>query len=120
MHKVIVAGSRTITDVKAIRKAMNEYWLEVGPYTVISGTARGVDTIAAIIAENAGIHVKEMPADWKKHGRSAGYRRNEDMAKEATHLLCLWDGESIGAKHMIDIAKREGLQVHVVVIGVTR
>lgn len=114
MHRVIVAGSRGMTDRETIRRAMNDLWLEIGPYTVISGTARGVDSISADIARSAGIMVEEFPAEWDKIGRSAGYRRNETMAHAATHLLAIWDGASKGTKHMIDIGTREGLSITVI------
>jgi hypothetical protein len=33
------------------------------------------------------------------------------MALYADALIAVWDGESRGTKHMLDIAHREGLQV---------
>ena len=54
-----------------------------------------------------------MPADWNKYGKSAGYKRNEEMANIADAALVIWDGESRGSKHMIDIAKKQKLQVYV-------
>lgn len=59
-------------------------------------------------------------ADWDRYGKSAGYRRNAEMAKFASEegnkgvLIAFWDGESRGTKNMIDLAKRYGLKVHVV------
>ena len=55
-----------------------------------------------------------MNADWEKHGKSAGYKRNQEMANVSTHLIAFWDGKSRGTKHMIDIAKRDALKSHVV------
>lgn len=112
-HQVIVAGSRDITDVELIRDHMNRLWDEIGPYEVVSGMARGVDRISASIARQGGVKVHEFWANWERWGRSAGYRRNELMAKEATHLLAFWDGASRGTKHMIDLAVQYGLRVQV-------
>ena len=114
MHQLIIAGSRDITDVELIRGIMNQAWKDLGPYEVISGDARGVDITSARIAMNAGITVHHYPADWDKYGKSAGYRRNEYMAKDATHVLAIWDGVSKGTGHMIDIADKAGVPVRIV------
>ena len=64
--------------------------------------------------------LSRFPADWDKYGKSAGYRRNVEMAKFAIEdqnkglLIAFWDGKSRGTKWMIDIAKRYGLDVEVV------
>lgn len=113
-EKVIVAGSRSITDVALVRAEMNKLWRDWGPYSIVSGQARGVDRIAARIARDAGIEVHEMPADWDTHGRSAGYIRNAGMAKAATGALIIYDGLSKGSSHMIRIAAAEGIRLRVV------
>ena len=63
------------------------------------------------------IPCEKYPADWDKYGKSAGYRRNEQMADNADSLIALWDGRSRGTKHMIDIAHRKGLKVYVHLIA---
>ncbi len=113
MHHVIIAGSRDIEDVEYIRGKMNALWAQLGPYEVITGGARGVDRIAHDIATEAGVDTRVFPAEWNKHGRRAGYLRNVEMARHATHLLAFWDGESRGTKHMMDIATERGLRVTV-------
>ena len=62
--------------------------------------------------------VKRFVPDWNTYGKSAGYRRNAEMAKYASEaygvLFAFWDGQSRGTKHMIDLANKYGLEVHVV------
>ena len=53
------------------------------------------------------------PADWDKHGKKAGYLRNVEMAEMATHCVVFIKDGSKGATHMIDIAKRKGLELRV-------
>lgn len=109
--RVIVAGSRTadcmLELVSAIRKA--GFVID----TVVSGTARGADRLGEQWAKANGVPIARYPADWDGLGKSAGYRRNEEMARNADALIALWDGESRGTIHMISIAKKAGLPVHV-------
>jgi hypothetical protein len=109
--KTIIAGSRDITDYQTIDDAMNACgWL---PTAIISGAARGVDTLGETWGETHGILIYQFPAEWDKYGKSAGYKRNEQMAKYAQALVAIWDGKSRGTKHMIDIATKAGLTVYI-------
>jgi hypothetical protein len=80
---------------------------------VVSGGARGVDSLGEMWAKEHDVPVKIFPAQWHVHGRSAGYRRNVEMAKNADALIACWDEVSKGTKHMIDIAREKGLTVYV-------
>ncbi len=114
MMRLIIAGSRGFADENLLWDVMYEWLGNDRPEVVISGTARGADSMGESWAENKGVKVERYPAEWDKYGKSAGYRRNELMARKASHLLVFWDGWSRGAKHMIDIGEREGLNVKVV------
>jgi hypothetical protein len=116
--KVIVAGSRDITDKEFIFGKL-DYLLQIDKredysIEIVSGTARGVDTIGEWWAESRNQNIKRFPADWDTYGKSAGYRRNADMAKYGTHLVAFWDGVSRGTGHMIDLARKEGLKIKIV------
>ena len=109
--KTIIAGSRGITDIRTVNIAVNESGIDIT--TVVSGTARGVDRLGEEWADKHNIPVDQYPAEWDLYGKSAGYRRNELMAVKADALIAIWDGESRGTMHMINIAKDHGLVVHV-------
>ncbi|MDR3135180.1 MAG: DUF2493 domain-containing protein [Deltaproteobacteria bacterium] len=81
---------------------------------IVSGLAKGVDTLAIEYANKRGIGLKMFPADWKRFGRSAGPRRNEEMARYADYGVAVWDGLSHGTKHMIRLM--EG-RCHVYIVG---
>jgi hypothetical protein len=83
------------------------------PSVVLSGAARGVDRMGERWARENGPPVDKYPADWNKYGRSAGYKRNNEMAKNADALLALWDFKSKGTRHMINLAKKAGLTIYV-------
>jgi hypothetical protein len=80
---------------------------------IISGMAKGADTLAICYADEHKLTKVLFPANWKSYPRIAGFLRNEDMLSIATHLIAFWDGKSSGTKHMIDIAKEKGIPVWV-------
>ncbi len=109
--RTIIAGSRNITDWVLLEETIAACgWT---PSVVISGGARGIDRLGEIWAECHKVPCEKYLADWNLHGKAAGYKRNEEMAAVAEALLAIWDGNSRGTKHMIDIATRKGLRVHV-------
>lgn len=111
--RLIVAGSRSIDDYGLVDDVLGRMPFPV-PQVVVSGTAKGPDQLGERWAKAHGIPVKLMPADWKANGKGAGFLRNQEMARVATHLVAFWDGHSAGTRHMIGIARHYGLQVLVV------
>jgi len=112
--KVIVAGSRGVTDYLQVVEAMsNAALFGIVPTCVFSGTARGVDRLGERWASERGVLIRYFPADWDTLGKRAGYVRNAQMADNADALVALWDGDSRGTKHMIDLASAKGLEVMV-------
>lgn len=116
--KVIIAGSRGIEDFTTISKAISNSGFIITE--VVSGTARGVDKLGEKWAEKNRVPVKRFPADWNKHGKSAGYKRNKQMAEYADALIAVWDGESRGTGHMINLAREAGLSVYVYIFNSIR
>lgn len=109
--KTIIAGSRGISGVKIVEKAIKAAgWI---PTTVVSGTADGVDRSGEQWATINGVSVERHPAEWDKFGKSAGYKRNEVMAKVSEALIAIWDGKSRGTMHMIELAMKYNLRVYV-------
>jgi len=115
--KVIVAGSRTFQDSELAYLKLDKLLsakFHSHRIVIISGTAQGADRIGECYARDRGLKVLRFPAEWEKHGRSAGYKRNVVMACAANACIVFWDGESKGAKHMIDTAKNKGLPLRVI------
>jgi glycerophosphoryl diester phosphodiesterase len=110
--KTIIAGSRTINSLRIVETAIEQSALHISE--VVCGGARGVDDMGRKWAANGNrVQIKMFPAKWDQFGKSAGYRRNAEMAEYADALIAVWDGKSRGTKHMIDVATRKGLQVFV-------
>lgn len=104
--KVIIAGSRTVTDFRFVYQAANESGFEITE--VVSGGAPGVDTLGEEFAADLDVPLKVFPAEWEKLGKSAGPIRNRHMAEYADALIAIWDGESRGTKNMIATMERLG------------
>lgn len=115
-HRIVVAGGRTFLHNHFGFSVLDRLTSKMEPdnISVICGEAKGADTVGKNWARERGIEVESFPADWDKHGKSAGYIRNSDMADRGTHLIAFWDGESKGTRNMIDTAKRKGLTVRVI------
>ena len=115
--KVIIAGSRGFSNYKLLREQCNKFLREkrkTSNVIIVSGHARGADTLGEKYAQDEGFALEIYPAQWKKLGKQAGYRRNEQMAEVADALIAFWDGSSRGTKHMIDIMNEKNLLVRVV------
>ena len=109
--KVIIAGSRTIDDYAAVCRAVERSGFK--PTEIVSGGARGVDRLGERWAKEHGVPVKKFTAHWDKYGKSAGYRRNEEMADYANALVAVWDGKSRGTSHMVELAGSNDLPTHI-------
>jgi hypothetical protein len=111
--KVIIAGSRDFDDYNGLCKYCDHVLQNQKEIEIVSGTAKGADQLGEKYATERGYAIKKFPADWDKHGRSAGYIRNEEMAKYADALIAFWNGNSKGTEHMINLAKKYNLKIKV-------
>lgn len=125
--RVIIAGSRDFDDFPKLMNSCIDILHEISEQNdnldkirIVSGAARGTDQLGEKYAKIAGYEVSRFPADWDGLGKRAGYVRNAKMAKFAVAdgnygvLIAFWDGKSKGTKHMIDLAEKKGLEVHIV------
>lgn len=116
--RIIVAGSRDFNDKALFRDKMDEILAKFSDIEIISGHARGADTMAEEYAVEKGLMLTIMPADWKKYGRAAGPIRNSQMLDYACDgeplLIAFWDGVSRGTANMIVKAKEKGVACVVV------
>ena len=111
--KVIVAGSRSFDNYELLKEKLDYYLKNIKSPVIVSGKARGADTLGERYAVEHNLPGESYPADWSK-GRNAGYVRNELMANKADALIAFWDGKSKGTEHMIKTMKAKKKQVRVV------
>lgn len=126
--KTIIAGTRTITDYALLATVAAESEFVITE--VVSGKARGVDSLGEQFAAEWGIPVKEFPALWDKtdvpgakirinqygkvYNANAGHDRNRQMAEYADAAIILWDGWSRGTASMLKLAKEHNLKIYLV------
>lgn len=118
-YKLIVAGGRDFSEPPLMEIVLNDVINEIRQYCsmpieIVSGGAKGADTLAILYAESYGYTCTVKMADWNHYGKRAGYIRNAEMAEYADGLVAFWDGKSKGTKHMINIANSKGLTVLVI------
>lgn len=118
---VLVAGSRNFNDYDLLRTKM-DILLSLKDdkrIVIIEGGAKGADSLARQYAAERNYECKEFPADWNKYGKSAGYRRNEEMHKYLNSFndrgcVCFWDGSSRGTKHNFELCEKYHTQLRIV------
>jgi len=114
--RIIIAGGRDMDDTDFGFSHISHLLqnLENELMTIVDGTAKGADTVGRLWGEKEdGVSVKHFKPDWSQ-GKTAGFKRNKEMAEYGTHLIAFWDENSRGTKHMIDNAKRLGLEVKII------
>lgn len=115
--KWIIAGGRKFIDYEFLKEVCDDVIPKIdtsGDIQIISGCAGGADTLGIKYAEDNDYDLIKMPADWNKHGKSAGPIRNSEMADVGDCLIAFWDGRSRGTKNMINTATNKGLYVKVI------
>lgn len=102
---VLLCGSRTWQDGSRIYDVLRVFQWTQGNFTVIHGDATGADRVGGRAAKALGLKVEAYPADWKRHGKRAGYIRNKAMLDmNPSCVLAFWDGVSPGTKMMLELA----------------
>jgi hypothetical protein len=113
--KIAVVGSRSFNDYEYLKEKLNDFMFSFMIFycTIVSGGAKGADSLAAKFAKEEGWGLEEYLPDWDKYGKSAGYKRNIEIVNACNKLIAFWDGESKGTKHSIDSAVKQNKPVYI-------
>lgn len=103
--KLAVIGSRSITSYPL------EEVIPADTEEIISGGARGIDTLAREYAQAHGIPCTEIRPDYARYGKGAALRRNLEIIEKADLVIALWDGKSTGTAHTIRKCREIGKPV---------
>lgn len=103
-----IIGSREMNDEELFKKGLAqaiELWGT--PQEVVSGGARGADTLGERWARKHGIPVRVFKPDWLRHGKAAGPIRNRDIITHATHVVAFPSRKGKGTQHAMKLAEKE-------------
>ena len=98
-HKLMIFGSRSITELETVKQAYQEANLEA--IEIVSGGAPGVDRLVETLALSLQLPCRVFPADWKTYKKAAGMIRNGEMVAYCTQGIGIWDGRSKGTLNTI-------------------
>jgi DNA polymerase-3 subunit epsilon len=112
--RILITGSRDWEDRDLVRAELDKQLDRHGRIVVVHGACpTGADKYAAEWARDHrtnGAHEERHPADWNAHGKTAGPRRNDHMARlGAGHCLAFILNKSAGATGCADAAERAGI-----------
>ena len=110
--KLIIAGSRTLTDYQRLCQVLAPDRHHITE--VLHGGARGADQLGFRWAVRHHVRSRCFAAAWKRFGKSAGVRRNHQMAQAGDVLIAFWDGQSPGTAHMVQCMRQLGKPVVVI------
>ena len=79
-----------------------------------SRSGPGADTLAGEYARDRGIPCRSFPADWRRHGRPAGFIRNRQMLDEGKPELVVAFPGGPGTRNMVKTALERGFPVKTV------
>ena len=107
--KVAVIGSRSFGDRERLYSVLTKNRSRIK--LIISGGARGADTLATQWASDYGLPYLVFPALWRDpetlaFDKGAGFRRNRLIIEHSDHVIAFWDNISGGTKNSIDIARQ--------------
>ncbi len=111
-----IVGSRSFDNYGLLWDKMVEFMHERQIKKIISGGAKGADSLAKDYAEKNYIEFQEYLPDWDNLGKTAGPTRNAEMAAEADYVIAFWDGNSRGTKDMINASLNSKKVKQVIVV----
>lgn len=107
MYKIGVVGSRTFRDYSKLETVLEKFL----PFILVSGGARGADSLAKWFAVKHKLVRIIYTPNWKKYGRAAGFVRNTKIINDSDMLIAFWDGKSKGTKDSIEKARIKNIPI---------
>lgn len=130
--RLIIAGSRTFNDFSFLKEKVLDFIEEIiqdisitdidcfKDWELIEGECEGTDLLGKRFGWEAGMTIREYPADWNRLGKKAGPIRNGQMAEYASQskrgACIVFDGGGPGSANMIKQAKEYGLILKIIKI----
>ena len=107
--KLAIVGGRDFNDRQLMYKEVDDFLECYGKIDlIISGGARGADTLVYELANKMSIKFQEVLPDWAEHGKKAGILRNKIIVDQCDLLIAFWNGVSAGTHNSIMEAEKQG------------
>lgn len=118
MPKVAVVGSREITDYLFVAERLDYFLQDIkGGVVIVSGGAKGVDTLAEQYAEEKGYKTEIYLPDYEKYsGKVAPIKRNTTIMENSEYCIAFTKDDSKGTANAISEANRLGLKIRIIKI----
>ena len=110
--KLAIIGSRTFNNYILLKEILEQYKPKIT--LVVSGAAKGADSLGERWALENKIQTLIFPAKWDEYGKRAGFIRNEDIIKNCDGCIAFWDGVSKGTKHSISLCEKYNKPVKII------
>ena len=118
VKRILITGGRDYADREKMREVLSGLVNTNPDVTIIHGGARGADRLAGEVADDLRVPVEVHAADWRRWGRSAGFRRNQEMIEADVDLVVAFPGGR-GTADCVWRAKYANLPVLAVLDGPT-
>lgn len=115
--RILICGSRKWKDGQFIRQKLAQALIRSAFFVdsvVIHGGAAGADTLGGEAARFLMVdRIEVFKPNWNKYGKSAGFKRNQQMLTEGKPdlVLAFQLNNSSGTQDMIDRAQKAGVPV---------
>ena len=115
MLKCAIVGGRDFDDYDFMKKVLDERFDNLSfVESIVSGGAKGVDTLAERYAKEIGRPMVVFKPDYKRYGRGAALVRNTQIIEYADVVYAFWDGRSNGTRDAINKAQKMGKILYVI------
>ena len=105
-----IVGSRSFEDYELMKREVDLEGIDF----IVSGGARGADSLAALLAADNDIPLIEFKPDYREHGKKAPFIRNSQIVAASDFIIAFWDGKSTGTLDTIRKAQNLGKKVIIV------
>lgn len=107
--RVLVCGGRDYTNKTNVYEVLDQFFPDVT--MIISGGARGADTLGQEWAKDRRIPLQVYMANWERDGKKAGPLRNIQMLAEGKPDWVVAFPGGKGTAHMMLISRKAGVPV---------
>lgn len=114
-YNIGIVGSRNFNRWDLVVSEMNKLIDTHGqPNTIISGGAKGADSMAETWAKTNGCEMIVHPALWNKYGKRAAYLRNKDIVRDSDMLLAFPSKSGRGTQMTINLSQDKGIPIIII------